>query len=980
MNDDAERWKRVAAAFDALVDLDAGTRARQLEVLASEDAALAAEVRALLAADADGHTVLDAGVAGAVPDLLDGAPPDRRAGPYRLLHPIGEGGMGVVWLGERTDGAYEQQVAVKIIKRGMDSAAILRRFVQERRILARLRHAHVVRLLDGGITVDGRPFYVMELVHGRPLTAYAAERRLDVAARIALLAQVADAVAYAHAHLVVHRDLKPSNVLVDAAGEPRVLDFGIAKLIEESGEQTVTGTAARVLSPAYAAPEQILGEPVGTTADVYALGMLMGELLTGVLPQQRRGASAAQLAHEAACETSQRLSLLAARQPHDRLAALYGEATDGRRLARRLGGDLDVIAATALQREPGRRYPTAAAFADDLRRWLDGRPIAARADSTAYRLARFVRRHRFGVAAATLIALSLLGGLGVAVWQARIAREQARQAAVERQHAERQLARAERVKAFMLTLFREQDPVSRAKAQARTAPELIREGIAQIDATLAAEPDLQAELLRDLGQLQVGLDDRAGGEATLRRAWDLQASLSGSHSAATAEALSAYADAVYAAGDSARAGTMLREAVAQLRRTRGADHASTVEAESRLAVIEMIEGRYEEAERLARHALEVARGRYGDGRAELIEPLGVLGNIVKEGGRYPEALALYDEALRIVAGTHGEDHARSVALRSRRGDVLRVQRRYDEALADYEAALRIERAQLPAGHALIGGTLLRLGDLQRRTGRLDEADRSLREAIAILGGGPPSGQYAQALQFHANLALARGDLDLAVQRYRASIEAFRASGGDSVYAWLTQYKLADVLVAAGRVAEAEPLVDEASAAAVRARARSAGGDPYGDMYAATVTGSLRHAQGRYGEAIALRRQGLAALVQTYGEAHAEVATARIALAASLVATRDPDARVEAAALLEAARATLETAAPDAGETGGAFLGSLYLERARLRRDGGDLAGAREDADRAIGRLAAPDQVRALREARRLADQLGRDASARTSIP
>jgi len=977
MNDAAGRWKRISAAFDALVELDAETRARRLDALEAEDAALAVAVRALLAADADGNAVLDAGVAEVVPDLLDGAPPDRRAGPYRLLHPIGEGGMGVVWLGERTDGAYEQQVAVKIIKRGMDSAAIVRRFVQERRILARLHHAHIVRLLDGGMTADGRPFYVMEHVRGSALTVHAAERQLDITARIALLAKVADAVAYAHTHLVVHRDLKPSNVLVDAAGEPRVLDFGIAKLIEDTGEQAVTGTAARVLSPAYAAPEQILGEPVGTTADVYALGMLMSELLTGALPQRRSGASAARLAHEAAHETSQRLSLVAAQQSGDRLAALYGDAADARRLARQLGGDLDVIAATALQREPSRRYRTAAAFADDLRRWLDGRPIAARADSAAYRFARFVRRHRVGVAAAALIALSLLGGLGAALWQARIAREQARQAATERQHAERQLARAERVKDFMLTLFREQDPISRAKAQARTAPELIREGIAQIDATLATEPDLQAELLRDLGQLQVGLDDRAGGEATLRRAWDLQTELSGPHSAAAAEALAAYADAVYATGDSARAGTMLRDAVEQLRQRRGADHARTVEAESRLAVVEMIEGRYEEAERLARHALEVARARYGDGHAELIEPLGVLGNVLKEGGRYPEALALYDEALRIVADTLGEGHARGVALRSRRGDILRVQRRYDEALVDYETALRIERAQLPAGHALIGGTLLRLGDLQRRTGRLDEANRSLSEAIAILGGAP-SGQYAQALQFHANLALAQGDLDLAVRRYRASIEAFRAAGGDSVYAWLTQFKLADVLVATGRVAEAEALVDEASAAAARARERSGGADPYGEMYAATVTGSLRHAQGRYEEAVALRRQGLASLVRTYGEAHAEVAAARVALAASLVAARDPGARGEAAALLESARTTFEAAEPGADESSAAFVGMLYLERARLRRDSGDLAGAREDADRAVGRLGAPDQTRALRDARRLAVELGRVGSVKAA--
>ncbi|MBK7013954.1 MAG: serine/threonine protein kinase [Xanthomonadales bacterium] len=204
-------------------------------------------------------------------------PADGMAGAYRLLRLLGEGGMGVVWLGERTDGAYEQQVAVKVLKRGMDTHAILRRFLQERRILARLNHAHIVRLLDGGMTADGRPFYVMDHVDGAPITEHARRAALDPRARVSILVKVADAVAYAHTQLVVHRDLKPSNVLVDHQGEPRVLDFGIAKLIEESGEQTRTGTGLRVLSPAYAAPEQILGEAIGTPTDVYALGLMLCE-------------------------------------------------------------------------------------------------------------------------------------------------------------------------------------------------------------------------------------------------------------------------------------------------------------------------------------------------------------------------------------------------------------------------------------------------------------------------------------------------------------------------------------------------------------------------------------------------------------------------------------------------------------------------------------------------------------------------------
>ena len=243
-----ERWAEVAALFDELAELEPGDRAQQLAALEERDPALAIDVRTLLAADEAQNPLLDGELAG-VAAGIQGLDPSTSAavgktGPWRLLRPLGEGGMGVVWLADRIDGAYEQQVAVKVLKRGMDTQAILRRFLQERRILARLNHPNIVRLVDGGMSGDERPYYVMDYVDGQAITRHAADHHLDVRARMRLLARVADAVAYAHAQLVVHRDLKPSNVLVDDQGEPRVLDFGIAKLIEESGEQTQTGTGA----------------------------------------------------------------------------------------------------------------------------------------------------------------------------------------------------------------------------------------------------------------------------------------------------------------------------------------------------------------------------------------------------------------------------------------------------------------------------------------------------------------------------------------------------------------------------------------------------------------------------------------------------------------------------------------------------------------------------------------------------------------
>jgi serine/threonine-protein kinase len=965
MTTPTDRWQRIAAWFDELVELAPAGRAARLAAIAGEDPAAAAEVAALLDADARDEGLLEGDVANAVPTLVldaSAAPADGRVGPYRLLKAIGEGGMGTVFLAERSDGAYDAKVAVKLIKRGMDSVAIVRRFLRERRILARLAHPNIVRLLDGGLSADARPYYVMEYVDGRAITDHAAAQRLGVRDRVALVAKVADAVAYAHAQLVVHRDLKPSNVLVDAAHEPHVLDFGIAKLIEESGDSALTSTGMRVLSPAYAAPEQVLGEPIGTATDVYALGLMLCELLVGQLPRRRRGTNAQQLAQEVVHETAERASTLAAQLPAARAAELYGDEATPTTLARTFAGDLDLIIATALRREPWRRYPTAAAFAEDLRRWLEHRPISARGDSRAYRLRTFVRRHRVGVAAAALVTLSLAGGLGLALWQAHVAQAEARRADAERAHAERQLARTERVKEFILALFREQDPIARAKANARSPIDLIHDGIAAADASLDTEPELKADLLRDLGEIQLNLDDRAGGEATLKRALELQTKIGGDDAKATAETLASYADAVYATGEIEKASALFKDGVARLRTTHGPDHPKTAHAESRLATIELVAGHYEEADRLARHAIAVYRATYGTESAEVAPLLGTLGNIQQETGHLSEALDSYGEALAIVIRIDGGEHVRTVTLRARIGDVDRSLRRFDDGLASYNTALRIERAQLPPDHMIIGGTLLRLGDLQRRMGRYDDADRSLVEALEILGKkGTHSGQYAQALQFHADLARAQGRADVSVERYRAAFEVFHKTVGDGVYTWLAALKLVEGLIEAGRLGEADPIAVDATANL----RRIAGDNDYDVAYSSSVMGALRRAQGRDAEAAAHFRTNVALLAKIYGDAHSEVAQARVALAGCLVALREEEARREAAELLETARTAFE--APALKEDGGTerFLGALYLERATLRRDSGDTAGARSDVADAIRRLQAPADARALKRAQML---------------
>ncbi len=970
---DAAIWAQLAELFDELSELDAPTRALELQELRTRNPDIATRVEAMLIADAEQggpleHSLDD--IAPALQERLGNAGWETQTGDvigrYRLLDAIGSGGMGEVWRAERADGEFEHDVALKLLKRGMDTQAILSRFLQERSILARLQHPGIVRLLDGGMSDDGRPYFVMEHVSGCTVTEHAERAGLDARARVALVVAIADAVSYAHSQLVIHRDLKPSNVIVDAQGKPHLLDFGIAKMLEDSSEQTLTGTGVRVFSPAYAAPEQILGEAAGTAIDVYSLGVLLFELLTGQTPHRRASRDPLLLAAELERETTERVSQALARSSAD---SAVGH--DRRRMLRDVSGDLDLIVATAMQRDPRRRYATMAAFADDLRRWLDGRPITARADSRRYRVGRFVRRHRVGVAASVFVALALVGGLGVALWQADIARNEARRADGERELARQQLARAERVKDFVLALFREQDSTSRASVLARTPPELIREGIAQVDATLAGEPALQADLLRDLGEIQTSLGEREAGKATLQRAWEMHKAISGERSAAAAEALAAYAIATMVAGDMVAAEPMLREAIATRVAISGPEYPKAAQDKATLARMALIAARDEEALQLAQEARRMVIATSGPDSAQLSPILHLVSIIESQQSRYDDALATAREALRIVEATSGADHVRTITLHSQISDVLRNQRSFSESLTHLDSALRIARANLPPRHPTLGAILTRQGDQLRRMGRYDEAEEAFTEAVGLLAG-TRSGELAQIMQNYGTLAVAQGRADVAVERYRESVALFRQASGESTYTLLSTLLLADAMAVAGSLEEAGKTADEATVAL----ARITDADSYESAFAATVVGRMRYRQGRFAEAVPLHRKALAHLAPTYGEEHVETAEARTMLARSLVTSSDPAARAEAAALIERALPVIE-----AVDNKRSLLGEIYLVRAQLRIDANDAAGARADVERAERAFAkdASDRVSQRQRARLLRERIVK-AVAAPSLP
>ena len=444
-----ERWQQVRELLDRAITAPENERPALLESACGADAELRSEVESLLRSHLQAGTeflkkpALDVGIA----VLDEGVRVGRRVGVYRLIEKIGQGGMGDVYRAERADGQYDKQVAIKFVRAGLDTTAILDRFRNERQVLASLDHPNIARLIDGGTTEDDVPYLVMELIEGTPIDDYCDEHKLAISQRLHLFMQVCSAVQYAHQHLVIHRDIKPGNILVTQEGVPKLLDFGIAKLLDSAGGPEMTLTMTHPLTPEYASPEQVRGEAITTASDVYSLGVVLYELLTGHSPYPRKTTAPHELA-QAICEyeplrpssrVSRRAGAEGATSSGGRLN-IVGEASTAK-LRRRLAGDLDTIVLRAMHKEPGRRYVSVEQFSQDVRRHVDGLPVLARRDSWSYRAGKFITRHKIGVAAIALILLVIAGGVGATIREARIAARNAKRAE-ERFNDVRKLAKS----------------------------------------------------------------------------------------------------------------------------------------------------------------------------------------------------------------------------------------------------------------------------------------------------------------------------------------------------------------------------------------------------------------------------------------------------------------------------------------------------------------------------------------------------------
>jgi serine/threonine-protein kinase len=824
------------ALFDQALELEGDARARFLADLEAREPALAAELRELLTlAESPGLDVsglspraLAQPLWQALFDHASGSggfePPspashaddsgfnDFRIGVWHALRTLGRGGMGTVYLVERREGGFRQHGAMKLLRAGADSDEFLRRFEQERQILATLNHEGIARLLDGGRDPQGRPYLVMEYVEGEPIDRACDRERLSVDQRVALFVQVAQAVAYAHRNLIAHRDIKPGNIIIGTDGKAKLLDFGIAKALadEPLGEEPLTRTALRVFTPDYATPEQVYGQPASTATDVYQLGLLLYELLTGQRAQRVTDMSQ-QTLETAICraEPVRPSERVVGEDGADHGSAIVRQTTPSA-LRRKLRGDLDNIVLKALRKEPERRYASAIAMVEDLERWRQGRPVRARPETWSYRTGKFVRRHAWAVAASIAI-VAMIAGYAVTVTI------QASALARERDRAQAEAAKALQVKTLVLRVFEGANPDASGSAQL-SARELLDRGWAAIERELGGQPDVQIELLDAVGEAyrQLGVYDRA--ETLFARSLQIARAEASRQPLLLARALRSRGRVRSDRGDYAAAETDLRDALGRYRAAFGKDHEDIAATLGDLARLLDLRGEFAGSETLYREALAMHRTLYGERHLRVADNLGDLGMSLRRQGDYAGAEPLLSQSLslrrQLLPAQHPEIAYAMTDLAQVRNDLGE----YDSAEALYREALASMQASLGVDHPNVALTMITLARVLKTRRDFDGARDLLLRSLDIrrkaLGARHPSialnlndiGQSYLEASDSKPPALASGDLAQAERYYREALEIYPA---DNPGRWMVIYNLGQVAEKRGDLVSAERQYREA---------------------------------------------------------------------------------------------------------------------------------------------------------------------------
>lgn len=822
----SNNWQETKRVFNEAIELSEPERIALLELL---DDDLRLEVEKLLdACDSLGDFIaepafVELGLAeGVENDLYIG----RHIDQYRIIRVIGHGGMGTVYLGNRADDSFDRPVAIKLIKRGMDTSAVLKRFVMERRILAQLQHPNISSLLDGGTTSDGLPYFVMEFVEGQPITTFCTSQQIPVRERLELFTKVCSAVSFAHQNLVVHRDIKPSNIIVTADGTPKLLDFGIAKLLHSEWSldtNEVTATMFRLLTPEYASPEQIRGIPVTTASDVYSLGVVLYELLSGERPFRFESRLPEEIAREVLSSQPAKPSSVVSLQASAAIRKTIGEhrpttSADGdlknsNQDPRSLRGDLDNIVLKALRKEPERRYQSVQEFSEDIRRHLAGLPVTATADTAYYRLNKFVKRHRVVVLAGTLVILTLLASTAVTAWQAVVASR-------ERDKAEK---RFDQVRKLAHTvLFEYHDGVAKLAGSTLLREKMIKDALEYLDNLAAdniSDPSLQNELAtayEKVGDVQgnpylANLGDQAGALASYQKALAIREAMHGSdpddprvrYDVATDHEM--IGDILWAQGENSGAEENYNIAFAAYselaRNGTSPDVSALGRIFSRLGQIQSQNGNFDkavvsyESSLKEAQALVAAEPANDNNRRGVAVALAKIGDILFEQDKYREAAERFQSSL-VIFRELSEADPTNVNLRRPIGLVLARLALAEMKSADYSSAVEHDREAVTIQKGIatadpdnvqirndLSATLANLGETYGLQGNLVAAGEYFRAAIAIASdSGSKNSDYAQArrnsggaYQLYARILLKNGQRAAALENYRRARELLESS-------------------------------------------------------------------------------------------------------------------------------------------------------------------------------------------------------------
>jgi len=878
-----ERWNKIQSLFDKALELTASEREPFLKNECGDDVELYDEVISLLRADEKQHSIF----AGSAADFIsiDDANLDGKIfGNYRAIKQIGSGGMGSVYLAERADGHFQQKVALKIVKPGMNSREIISRFEDERQILARLQHPNIARLLDGGISDLGLPYFTMEYVEGKPITEYCDENNLTIEKRLGFFKKVCEAILYAHQNLVIHRDIKPSNILVQEDGTVKLLDFGIAKVFEEDEEQKfLTRTGMRVMTPEYASPEQVRGEQVSTATDIYSLGLILYQLLTGCPPYEITSTSALEM-ERIICQTEPQ-------KPSTMITKLFSSNEDSRqkisadfisrkrkttipKLKKRVSGDLDNICMMAIRKEPERRYSSIVQFITDIDNHLTGLPVIARKSTAGYRTRKFIQRHKVGVVVATIAVMII----------ALVTTFYTIQLAEERDKAQLEAEKSRKVSEFLAGIFQISDP-EQSKGESITARELLDIGVKRIESELSDQPEVLANMLGVTGNVykSLGLYDNA--ILLLQSSYSLYDSLLGRNSPEAAKSLNDLANLNFAMGDYGAAIQKFDETVEIRKNIYGDQSLEAAESMNDLAMVLREEGDYDKSESLLKASLSIRKKLLPPESPEVAQSMNNLALLKEDLGEFEEAKLLFENALRIKEKKYGKIHPSVTETIGNLAFLLQQMGEYEEATKLLNETLEIDKKLFGELHPVVSTDLYNLASNTALMGDLNAALELYSEVLEfdkkLLGEEHP--YIALDLNNLAGIYSDKGNYVEAEELYKESLALNKKIYGSEHPEVATSMSNLGVMYSRWKkYSLAEPYLKSA----LDMRIKLLGENHPNVVTSINIYASLLTGQKRYEEAVELYRRSLGLRIKMLGDDHPQTANAYLGLGNALIETED----------------------------------------------------------------------------------------------